>query len=318
MEICGEVDVHSRRLSIVIPVYFNAESLPILSGQLCHLEGELRLRDVALELIFIDDGSRDASFAELLQIKAARPATKLIRLSRNFGAVATSKTGFRYVTGDAFMPLSADLQEPIEQVLAMVDEWLAGHKFVVSARIERADPMTTRLFAALYYRLLDFLVIKGYPEGGYDLMLMDKVMLPYLQSSTKSTNPNLYAFWLGFQPRVLHYARRERAHGRSRWTFSKKFRFLLDTVTGFSVRPIRIMSAFGVMVAIISFLYGISIVISASFGHVPVRGFTTLAALISFFSGTILVMLGTLGEYLWRIFDAVNNKPESVIEETFL
>jgi dolichol-phosphate mannosyltransferase len=305
-------------LSVVIPVYFNAASIPELHRDLITLENALVQRGLSLELVFVNDGSRDESLEELLKVKAVRPATKIVNLSRNFGAVAASKTGFQFVTGDAFTILAADLQEPIEQVIKMVDEWLAGNKFVVSARTKRADPLLTRFFAWLYYRLLELMVVQGYPRGGYDLMLMDKIMLPHMKSSTKGTNPSLYAFWLGFKPRVLYYERRERKHGRSRWTFRKKLRFFIDTVSGFSVTPIRTLSGFGVIVALLSFLYGVTMVVSAILGRVDVRGFATLATLISFFSGLILVMLGALGEYLWRVFDAVSNKPESVIDEVFL
>jgi glycosyltransferase involved in cell wall biosynthesis len=307
-----------RKLSIVTPVYFNADSLPALFERLQWLEGELNLRNVDLELIFVDDGSGDTSLEELLKIKAARPATKVVSLSRNFGAVAASKTGFRYVTGDAFLILSADLQDPPEQVLTMADEWLAGEKFVVSVREARRDPAPTRLFAWVYYKVVDLMVVPGYPRGGFDLFLMDKVMLPYMAGSVKRTNPTVYAWWLGFRPKVLYYTRQERRYGKSRYTFRKKLRFLFDTFTGFSATPIRALSAFGVVVACLSFAYGLSVVLAALFGDIPVPGFPTLAALISFFSGMILIMLGTLGEYLWRIFDAVSDKPESVVDEEFL
>jgi dolichol-phosphate mannosyltransferase len=308
----------ASKLSVVVPVYFNAASLSDLHRDVNYLEEQLAARGMAMELIFVNDGSGDESLAELFKIKAARPTTKIINLSRNFGAVAASKTGFQFVTGDAFTILSADLQEPIAQIVNMAEAWLAGNKFIVSARAKRADPPLTRAFAWMYYRVLELMVVKDYPRGGYDLMLMDKAMLPYMKNSTKSTNPNLYAFWLGFKPVVLYYERGQRKHGRSRWTFRKKLNFLIDTVSGFSVTPIRALSAFGTIVALFSFVYGLSTLIAAVLGNVPVQGFATLAILISFFSGLILVMLGALGEYLWRVFDAVNNKPESVIEDVYL
>jgi glycosyltransferase involved in cell wall biosynthesis len=307
-----------RKLSVVIPVYYNAASLPELFAELNELERELNERRLALELIFVNDGSGDDSLGELLKIKQARPATKIINLTRNFGSVAASKTGFKFVTGDAFIILAADLQDPASQVLRMADEWLAGNKFVISVRAARKDPALTRLFAWLYYKIVDWMVVTGYPQGGFDLMLMDKVMLPYMAASVKRTNPTVYSYWLGFRPKVLYYARRERRYGRSRFTFRKRLRFLLDTFTGFSVTPIRAISAFGFLVALASFLYGLNLVIAALTGHVEIRGFTTLAVLISFFSGLILIMLGAIGEYLWRVFDAVSGKPESVIDETFL
>ena len=312
------MDEARKTLSLVIPVYFNAASLPFLFNEIKNLEQELATRGLELELIFVNDGSGDNSLEELLKIKAERPATKIISLSRNFGGLAAAKTGFKFVTGDAFIILAADLQDPPEQILPMVEQWRAGHKFVVAARTRREDPLATRMFAWLYYQLLDWLVIRGYPKGGYDLMLMDKAMLPYMANSTIHTNPNLYAYWLGFRPVMLPYQRRKRFHGRSRWTFAKKLRFFANSISGFSVVPIRVVSLFGVVVALASFLYGANILIAALLGRTDIRGFATLAILISFFSGLILLMLGMLGEYLWRVFDAVSNKPESVIDETFL
>jgi glycosyltransferase involved in cell wall biosynthesis len=307
-----------KTLSVVIPVYYNAESLPDLFGEISAVEKELLGRGVELELIFVDDGSGDNSLEELLKIKRGRPATKVISLSRNFGARSASKTGFKFVTGDAFMILAADLQDPPAQIIPMVDRWLAGCKFVISVRASRKDPWATRLLARIYYQVVDWLVVAGYPTGGFDLMVMDKAMLAHMVGSTKNTNLTVYAFWLGFEPVVLAYERRERRHGKSRYSLRKKVQFLVDTISGFSVTPIRILSLFGIVVALLSFAYGTNIVIRALLGSFPVTGFPTLAALISFFSGLILFMLGVLGEYLWRVFDTVNDMPEAVIDETFL
>ncbi|HEY5257987.1 MAG TPA: glycosyltransferase family 2 protein [Candidatus Baltobacteraceae bacterium] len=316
----GDLGVENRRklLSVVVPVYYNEASLPELFAELLTFEEQLLQRDVELELIFVNDGSGDRSLAELLAIKKARPTTKVISLSRNFGAVAASKTGFSFVTGDAFILLAADLQDHPRQILLMLDHWLAGSKFVISTRATRKDPPTSMLLAWLYYRVITRIVLADYPRGGFDLMLMDRIMLPYMLNSTKNTNPNLYAYWLGFKPTTLSYDRGERRHGASRWTFSKKVTFFLDTVCGFTVIPIRLMSLGGFIAAVLSGLYGIDIIVAAIRGKVPVEGFATLAALISFFCGLILIMLGTLGEYLWRVFDAVSNKPEAVIDEAFL
>jgi polyisoprenyl-phosphate glycosyltransferase len=307
-----------KTLSLVIPVYFNADSLSALFAELSALEQKLLDRGLGLELVFVNDGSGDASLDELLNIKSKRPSTKVISLSRNFGVVAATKTGLKFVTGDVFGILAADLQDPPEQILQMADQWIAGHKFVICARATREDPMTNRLFARIYYAIVRSLVVPGYPPGGYDLMLMDKAMLPHLATSTKHTNLALYAFWLGFNPIVLYYGRRKREHGHSRYTLRKRLKFFVDSISGFSVTPIRLMSLFGIVVAILSFLYGTNIVIGTLLGHVEIRGFATLAALISFFSGLILFMLGVLGEYLWRVFASVNNMPEAVIDDTFL
>ena len=307
-----------KTLSVIIPVYFNADSLPGLLDEISEMESSLAEKGLDLELIFVNDGSGDNSLDELLKIKRARPATKVISLSRNFGAVSASKTGLKFVTGDAFIILAADLQDPPAQLLLMVDKWLMGAKLVISARAKRGDPWSTRMFAIVYYWIVRLIVTPNYPKGGFDLMLMDRALLPYIAGAGKNTNPNMYAYWLGFKPVVLAYERRERVHGRSRWTFKKKLNFFLDTIAGFSVTPIRAMSAFGALAAMLGFILGLRIFIVAATQGLAVPGFAALAVLITFFSGMILLMLGILGEYLWRTFDAVNNKPEAIIDETFL
>lgn len=305
-------------LSIVIPVFYNQASLPLLFEDLKEFEAQLAERRLKLELIFVDDGSGDASLAELMKIKQARPATKIIKLARNFGSVAASKTGFRFISGDCFCILASDRQDPVAKVLEMVDCWLAGEKFVVCARESREDPLATRFFAAIYYIAIRWLVAADYPLGGFDLMLLDRVLLAHMIESGKDTHPNLYAYWLGITPKVLRYHREKRTEGRSRWTFRKKVKLFVDTITGFSVMPLRLISVFGLGAATVSFIYGLYIFINGLLGNVGVPGFTTIIVLLTFFSGLILVMLGIIGEYLWRVFDATQKKPESVIDETFL
>jgi dolichol-phosphate mannosyltransferase len=188
---------------------------------------------------------------------------------------------------------------------------------MICIREARNDPASSKLFAYLYYRLLWLFVTKDYPPGGYDLALMDKAFLPYLQNSSKNVNTPLFAYWLGFAPEKLYYERRPRLHGKSRWTFSKKVTFFIDSILGFSVLPIRLMSLVGIIVAVLSFAYGGVIAVNAVFGNRDVPGFPTVVSLLAFLLGLVIVMLGIIGEYLWRIFDEINKRPESVIDEIF-
>ncbi len=306
-----------KKLSLVIPVYYNEGSLQALAAELSKVEAKLQARDMELELIFVDDGSGDNSLKELLKIKQARNNTKVVKLARNFGAIHAVKTGFQFVTGDCFGMLAADLQDPPDLLLDMVDKWLAGSKFVICVRESREDPLVSKIFARSYYRLLRWTVAENYPSGGFDLALMDATMLPHLQNSGKNINVSLFAHWLGFQPEIIYYHRQERAAGKSRWTFSKKFTYLLDSILGFSVAPIRMISFTGCLVALLSFIYGLVVVVNTLINHTQVPGFTTLAALITFLLGLIIIMLGVIGEYLWRIFDEVNRRPEYVIDEIY-
>lgn len=305
------------KISIVIPVYFNEASLPHLYDALMDVEKRLLEKNVEMELIFVDDGSGDGSLGELLKIKERRNATRVIKLTKNFGANHASKTGLQFVTGDCFLMLPADLQDPPDLILMMMDKWLQNKKFVICKRTARADPPGSKLFAFIFYKLVRFFVIEDYPPGGYNLALMDRALLPYMQGSSKNINPPLFAYWLGFQPEVILYERRKRIHGRSRWTLSKRVKLFLDSLLGFSVVPIRLISLIGVFVSLISFAYGTLLVINALRGKTMVLGFATIVTILSFLLGLIIIMLGVIGEYIWRIFDEVNKRPESVIDEIY-
>lgn len=307
-----------KTISIVVPVYYNEGSLPHLYMALKKLEENLLQRGVALELIFVDDGSGDDSFLELMKIKRARPATKVIKLTRNFGNIRAEKTGYRYVTGDCFCALSADLQDPPELVEEMVDYWLDGEKFVICVREQREDPPLTTFFANLFYKLVRHLVIRNYPRGGFDLALMDKAMLPYMLNSGKNINTAMFAYSLGFEPKKIRYKRQKRQYGKSRWTFAKKFNYFIDSILGFSVIPLHLISWIGITLAIVSFLYGAYVILDVLIKGIEVPGFASLFTLTAFLFGLTLTMLGIIGQYIWRIFDEVNGAPESVIEVELL
>lgn len=304
-----------KTVSIVIPVYFNAESLPLLFQSLLEVESDLKEYKLGLQLIFVDDGSGDESFAELVKIKEQRPETTIVKLARNFGAVSASKTGLQFVTGDCFMLLAADLQDPPSIIIEMARKWQDNNPYVIAVRKERDDPFFTRVYASIYYWLLRTLVVPNYPHGGFDMFMLDKKALPHLRDSAKDINPSLLSYWLGFSPVKIEYTRGKRLHGKSRWTFTKKVKFLLDSLLGFSVLPLRLISLFGVIVSLLSFSYGGLVVINALLGYRDVQGFPTLVALLTFILGLIIIMLGIIGEYLWRIFAQLNQRPEVVIDE---
>jgi len=314
----GEKPPLKRIVSVVVPVYYNAESLPLLFEELLKVEAELAERACTLELIFVDDGSGDRSVEVLLALKARRPATRVVKLTRNFGAIHSSKVGLFFVTGGCFMWLSADLQDPPQLIVEMTDHWLSGSQYVVAVRRTREDPALTKLFASVYYRLVRAFVLPDYPRAGFDIILLDAALMPYIRDSSKNINTSLLSYWLGVQPVTVEYNRPEREHGRSRWTFAKKFNYFVDSMLGFSIIPIRAISLIGAVVALLSFAYGVYIVLyyALNVGS-EVPGFPTLAALISFLLTDYYLMLGVIGEYIWRIFDEVTRRPEAVIEKVY-
>jgi glycosyltransferase involved in cell wall biosynthesis len=305
------------KISIVVPVYFNEESLHPLFEALVGIEAGLLEKNVETQLIFVDDGSGDGSLKVLHEIKERRPATTVIKLTRNFGAAHASKTGLQFVTGDCFLMLAADLQDPPELIPKMVDKWLQGGKFILCKRTNRHDPPVSKFFAYIFYRLVRLFVIKNYPSRGFDLALMDRTFLPYMQNSSKNINPPLFAYWLGFKPEIMLYVRQKRPFGKSGYTIAKKVKYFLDSLLGFSVAPIRIISFIGFFVSLASFGYGTVISINAFRGKTLVLGFATIVTILSFLLGLVIIMLGIIGEYVWRIFDEINKRPESVIDEIY-
>lgn len=304
-------------VTVIVPVYHNEHSLPELARELHAVEEQLGKRGLRLQKVFVDDGSGDASLERLLEIKRSYEHVTVVKLTRNFGAIQAVKAGLPFVEGDCFVFLAADLQDPPALILTLVDAWSSGAKYVVCARARRADPLLQRLFARLYYRLLRAMVVADYPRGGFDLALMDRAFLPHLIASGKNVNISLFGHWLGFKPTVIEYERQKRRHGRSRWTVTKRIKLFLDSLLGFSIVPIRTISLIGVFVSVVSFGYGALVAISALFGDKQVPGFAALATLTAFLLGLIIMMLGIIGEYVWRIADETSQRPETVVDEVF-
>jgi len=304
-----------KRLSLIIPFYNEAESAPLLFERLNSVERDLLERGIALELILVDDGSRDSTWEILKQRREERPQTILVKLTRNFGAWPACRAGMGFVTGDCFMFLSADLQDPPELIVTLAEKWLEGNRFTICERNTRRDPPSAKFFSELYYRLVRLLAVPDFPKHGYEIALMDRSMLAYLKECAKSVNLSLLAYWLGFQPVVLSYDRPGRIRGVSGWSIPKKITFFLDSLLGFTVLPLRLLSLAGVAVAAVSAAYGIWVLIYGLLGWIEAPGFATIVSLICFLLGLIILMLGVIGEYLWRVFDEINNRPEWVIEE---
>jgi dolichol-phosphate mannosyltransferase len=303
------------KLSIVIPVYFNEGSLPALEKSLAELEAQLQAKAIALELIFVNDGSRDASLEILKKIQSRRPETIVLNHLANRGSMAAIKTGLMRATGDCFTYLAADLQDPPEMLLEMVDEWKKGERFVIRTRASRADPALSRFFAWINYKLVRLLVMPTYPSGGFDMAIMDKVFLPHLLRCGRNKNLAMFAWSLGIPAKILTYHRREREYGKSMWTIRKKVNYFIDSSIGFSVKPMRLASAIGFVIATVCFLYTVVVVVGKLAGLIETPGFATLAALLGFLNGCLFMFLGLLGEYMWRIYQEMDRHADTVVEE---
>ena len=303
-------------LSIIIPVYFNEANIPVTWPAL-----ELALAPlpagVDWEVVFVDDGSGDRSYDALLAVHAAAPQrVRIIKLTRNFGQVAAILAGFHAARGDCCAVMSADLQDPPELLLEMVDRWQrGGHKIVLATRTARDDGRFARWASRLFYRSMRRFAIPNMPEGGFDFFLLDRQVVD-LMNRIEERNTFLQGqiLWSGFVPEVIPYARRRREIGRSRWTLSKKLKYFTDGFVTYTVAPIRLITLAGLVVSLLSFAYASLIFVLKLGWQIPIEGWAPIMISILGLSGVQLVMLGIIGEYLWRNYHETRRLPNFVVE----
>jgi polyisoprenyl-phosphate glycosyltransferase len=305
------------RISVVIPVYFNALTLPALWKRLSAVADQMPQHD--FEFIFVNDGSTDHSYEVMCNLAEQDSRIQAISLTRNFGSNVAILAGISYATGDAVGFIAADLQDPPEMIPQMVEAWENGTPVVFAVRKDRkGDPFLTRLFANFFNFLFQRLVYKDFSQQGIGFFFIDKkVRDVLLRCEEKNVHLIGLLMWTGFPYQAVYYDRVERSEGKSRWTLRKKLKYFIDAFVAFSYLPLRLTSALGLLFAFIGGLYAIYIVIARLLNDIPVEGWTTLAVMILILSGIQLVMLGVIGEYLWRNFDATRKRPLFVVDRTY-
>jgi glycosyltransferase involved in cell wall biosynthesis len=300
-------------ISVVVPVYWNAGTLPALLDRLRAVGNELPEQ---LELLFVDDGSGDESFALLRAAAEQDPRVRVLRLSRNFGSNAAILAGLTYASGDAVAVLAADLQDPPELIPELATAWREGAEVVVAARRSRDDPLPTRLLASVFNRLFKRLVFRDFPPGGFDFLLVSRrVARVLVEMGERNSYIFGQVFWVGFERRVVEYDRSARSKGSSRWTLAKKAKYFVDAFTAFSYVPIRAASLLGFVLALAGFAYAAVLIVLRLTGAISnAPGFAALAVLILVAAGVQLIVTGMIGEYLWRVLEESRNRPPFIVD----
>ena len=301
------------KLSIVIPVYYNADTLmPLYQDMKEKILGTIG----DYELVFVDDGSGDESWKVMNEIHAMDPNVKLLHLSRNFGEHAALLAGLSVCTGDCAVTKQADLQEDSTLILEMYESWKKGNNVVLAIRRSRDESKVKVFFANLYYLMVRKFVNKDMPVGGCDCYLIDRKVIEVLKLlDEKNSSLTLQVMWAGFRTDKVYFDRKNREIGKSRWTFAKKFKLVMDSMMSFSYMPIRFMTYVGVLFDIFAVIMLISVFVEYFTNQVPLAGWSSLMSVVLFSAGLILSMLGTLGEYLWRTLDASRKRPPFIIED---
>ncbi len=304
------------KLSVIIPIYFNADNLEPLYKDIKEKIIDTIVNKYEYEIIMVDDGSKDNSFAVMQELALIDPNIKIYHLSRNFGSHAAILCGLEKCTGDCAIIKAADLQEPTELILQMVDSWRLGNNVVLALREGREEGKGQTAFANLYYWLVQKTSLPTMPSGGFDVYLLDRKVINVLLSLDE-TNSALTGqiLWSGFRTGYVHYVRKARDVGTSRWTMKKKIKLVSDTLFSFSSLPIKLVTTIGFVSFIGALIWAIFVLIFKLMRRIEVSGWTTLFIfnLLSF--GIIMVTLGILGEYLWRTFDASRNRPPYIVED---
>lgn len=301
--------------SIVVPVYQNEANLDDTVPKLLSLQESLPSYN--LELVFVDDGSTDNSYDILFKYhNLNQDHIKIVKLTRNFGQLPAIQAGLMVASGDCAGIISADLQDPHELFIEMIARWEKGTKLVIAEREKREEDAGQTFISNLYWRMIRKYAIKNYPVGGFDFCLVDRQIIADVNRINEK-NSHIFAliFSLGYPHEVIQYTRKKRSHGKSQWTLSKKIKLFIDMFIAFSYLPIRAISVMGLIISLLSFGYALYIVfITLVLGN-PYTGWSTIVVLVSAFSGLVLLTLGIIGEYLWRLLDEIRKRPSYVIDK---
>jgi len=305
-----------KKISIVVPI-FNEPNLPDLIPRLLALKE--KVPDNEFEFIFVDDGSKDKSLEILLKFREKFPKEiKVVELTRNFGSMAARQAGLKVSKGDCVGIISSDLQDPPELFVDMIKYWQKGNKAVLAVRKERHDTLLSKISSKIYYHFIRKYAIPDFPKGGFDFFLIDRQVVDDLNKiDEKNSNLMNLLFWLGYDYVSIPYVRQKRKKGKSGWTLSKKFKHVIDSFIGFSYVPIKLLPSFGIIFAIGSFVYGGIVFYDWLVGDIEVEGWTTTIILVTFIGGIQMIMLGILGEYLWRTLDETRKRPTFIIKKIF-
>lgn len=304
------------KVSLVIPVYYNEHNLDPLYQDIVN---KLYVhQEIDWEIVMVNDGSQDDSYRVMKEIAGKDQRVKVISLSRNFGSHAAILCGMEICTGDCAVIKAADLQEPTEIVIDMIESWKNGNNVVLAIRAGREESRGQTMFANFYYWLVRKTALPTMPKGGFDVYLVDKKVINVL-TSLDEINSALTGqiLWSGFRTGHVFYIRKAREVGESRWTFKKKIRLVMDTLFSFSSLPITAVLITGAVSIAAAVIWAMIVLIYKLSGQIDVDGFTQMfiVQLLSF--GIIMMTLGILGEYLWRTFDASRGRPPYIIEEQF-
>jgi glycosyltransferase involved in cell wall biosynthesis len=304
----------THKISILVPIYNSAD---FMNSLLEAIDAQKKISAWDLELILVDDGSKDNSFKKIEELSKKYNYIKGIKLSKNFGHQIAVKTALSHCTGDYIAIIDDDLQDPpslLPDFFKYLDE---GYDVAYGIRKKRKESFLKRFFYISFYRILKAMSNIYIPIDSGDFCVMKKQVVENMLK-LQEQNPFLRGIraWVGFKQIGVEYERHARLQGQSGYTLKKLLKIALDGIFSFSTAPIRLITMLGTLGFLFACIYSINTAYHALVGDIEVKGFATLTIIISFFSSLILICLGIIGEYIVRIYDEVRQRPYTVIERT--
>lgn len=301
-------------VSIIIPFLNESENIPGLISTLNNFVSSCK--DFDVEVIFVDDGSKDDSKLKLSQNADLHFRATLISLSRNYGSHAALRAGIQQAKGDFISFLYADLQDPPELITSLFEKCKSGIDIAWAVRSKNNNGLIENLFSKFYSSMMRRFAIESYPSKGFDIIMFSKKIQVVLNQHQESNSSIfLQILTLGYSQTTIEYEKAERKKGKSKWTFGKKIKLFIDSFVAFSYAPIRLVSIVGILLFVLGIIWSSYLVLRKLIYNDLESGWPALMAMLSLGFGITNISLGIIAEYLWRTLDASRKRPVYTVDE---
>lgn len=306
-----------KKITILVPCFNEEKSLPLFYLEINSELGGVNLSMYDWEILFVNDGSKDDTLNIIRKMRASDDRICYVNLSRNFGKENAMLAGFDYATGDAVIIMDADLQDPPSLIPKMIELWEEGYQDIYAKRADRGkESWFRKKCSLLFYRILDYTTRFDILQNVGDFRLLDRRCINALKRLRENERYSKGLFcWIGYRKKEIVFNRGDRVAGKSSWSFWGLLNLAIEGITSFTTAPLRFATVSGIIIAFISFIYGLYFITKTLLFGEPVQGFTTIIVVVLFLGGIQLLAIGILGEYIGKIFTESKNRPVYIASE---
>ncbi len=306
-------------VALIVPVHNEEASIaPFLEAVYRNTE-VLTEQGIVFELIFVNDGSTDATLDCLLMAQQDDPRIRIVDLSRNFGKEAAMTAGLDLCDADAAIPIDVDLQDPPHVIPQLIEKWREGYEVVLAKRSDRSsDGFVKHSTASMFYRVHNMIAAQKIPHDVGDFRLIDRQVIDALRALPERRRfmKGLFA-WVGFRTATVEYMREKRVAGNTKFSGWRLWNFAIEGITSFSNAPLEIWTYVGATISFLSFLYGLAIIAKTLIFGIEVPGYASMLVSILFLGGIQILGIGIIGQYLGRVYSEIKQRPIYIVRQTY-